>query len=1013
MLMNCNCFRTRLSIFKVLIFSALFFSCRLWAQVPQPQLGVREQTPSVHAFTHCTLVPTPDQVITDATLLIRDGQIEAAGANVSIPADALVHDCKGQWIFPGFIDPWSDWGMPEAEKREPGPGAQPVYDNTRPGSHSWNAAVKPELRADAILSPDSKMAATLRRAGYTTLNCVPRDGVFRGTACLLNLSDEPINEIIAVSRSGLALSFNKGSSIQQYPSSLMGAIALIRQTLYDAQWYANLTKQTSTRSWEKNLSLEVISNAFAEKLPFFFDAGDHLHIQRAMKIAAEFNLSFIYRSTGYDYLIADELKASNASVIMPLLLPKAWDFKDPAEEREVSLDQMSHWENAPWNAYHIQGLNAAFTPAGLKSSDEILDGIRKVTDCGLKMKGALDALTRKPAAILGISQQAGTLEPGKWANFIVCSGNLFEYTHAEIMETWVMGKQFVQLNMPVNDPRGWYEITGAGEPMRLRLSGKISHPAARIFSGTDSADAELSLSLNQLTLSFKQKGEMKRMRGIMTADGMEGSGENANGNSFTWKARRQATDWNPATDPNLRVSKTEKTPPVRFSRAALYQDIGNLQAGTVLIRNARVWTNTAKGVLESADVLVENGKIKSVGPGLNAPANATIIDAAGRHLTPGIIDEHSHIAVQGGVNEGSHNVTAEVRIGDVLNPEDINIYRQLSGGVTCSQLLHGSANPIGGQSALIKLRWGQSAEKMKVENAPGFIKFALGENVKQSNWGDNNTTRYPQTRPGVEQTMRDAFQAAKDYKASWDAWNKTGKKAGLPPPRRVLQLDALLEILEGKRNITCHSYVQSEIMMLMRLADEMGFKVNTFTHILEGYKIASELKKHGANASSFSDWWAYKYEVIDAIPYNPAIMHEHGVNVCVNSDDAEMARRLNQEAAKAVLYGGVKEEDALKMVTLNPAKALHLDHRMGSIQPGMDADVVLWSDHPLSIYARAEYTFIDGIRYFDRTADAAMQAAVQKERERLVSEMLKSGGDKEKNVAWKREPEYNCGDGDH
>jgi imidazolonepropionase-like amidohydrolase len=356
-------------------------------------------------------------------------------------------------------------------------------------------------------------------------------------------------------------------------------------------------------------------------------------------------------------------------------------------------------------------------------------------------------------------------------------------------------------------------------------------------------------------------------------------------------------------------------------------------------------------------------------------------------LTSGIIDEHSHIAISKGVNEGGQAISAEVSIGHVVNSEDINIYRQLSGGVTSAQLLHGSANPIGGQSALVKLKWGASPEEMLIENAPGFIKFALGENVKQSNWGDFNTVRFPQTRMGVEQVFYDGFHRARQYKNEWLEYNKNRKgKKGISP-RMDLELETLVEILDSKRFITCHSYVQSEINMLMHVADSMGFRVNTFTHILEGYKVADKMKNHGVGGSTFSDWWAYKYEVNDAIPYNAALMSEQGVTVAINSDDAEMGRRLNQEAAKAIKYGGLSQEEAWKLVTLNPAKLLHLDDRMGSIKVGKDADLVLWTHNPLSIMSKVQKTMIEGRVYYDAERNDVLATRNRLERARIIQKM--------------------------
>jgi imidazolonepropionase-like amidohydrolase len=407
---------------------------------------------------------------------------------------------------------------------------------------------------------------------------------------------------------------------------------------------------------------------------------------------------------------------------------------------------------------------------------------------------------------------------------------------------------------------------------------------------------------------------------------------------------------------------------------------------TILIKNATVWTNEKEGVLQNTDVLIRNGKIAAVGKNLS-DAGARTIDGTGKHVTPGIIDEHSHIAAAS-INEGGQSVTSEVRIADNLNPDDINIYRQLSGGVTTSHILHGSANTIGGQTQLIKLRWGADDDDLKFRGWPGQIKFALGENVKRSPAINGLQNRYPDTRMGVEQVLVDAFTRAKDYQKAWKEYESNKGKKGTTAPRRDLELDALVEILENKRFITCHSYVQSEINSAMEVANRMGYHYNTFTHILEGYKVADKMKAHGANASTFSDWWAYKMEVQDAIPYNAAIMQRVGLNVAINSDDAEMARRLNQEAAKIVKYGGVTEEEALKMVTLNPAKMLHVEEKVGSLKVGKDGDVVVWSDHPLSIYAKSLYTIVDGTIYFDRENDARMQAQVDAERNRLVKKMV-------------------------
>jgi len=416
----------------------------------------------------------------------------------------------------------------------------------------------------------------------------------------------------------------------------------------------------------------------------------------------------------------------------------------------------------------------------------------------------------------------------------------------------------------------------------------------------------------------------------------------------------------------------------------------------VLVKNATVWTVSSQGTLQNADLLVEHGKITKVGKGLTAPAGAIVIDAAGKHVTPGIIDCHSHSAIRGGVNEGSNNVTAEVRIRDVINPEDINIYRELAGGTTACNLLHGSANSIGGQNATVKLRWHSSAEDMLIKDAPEGIKFALGENPKRSNGGQlaaiAGNVRYPQTRMGVNESIRERFTAARDYLKEWDDYNRLSEnaKAHAVPPRRDLQLEAIGEILTGKRLIHSHSYVSDEILALLRLTQEFGIHMATFQHVLEGYKVADELAAANVGASTFSDWWAYKMEAYDAIAYNGAIMQKRGVVVSFNSDSDELARRLNLEDGKAVRWGDVPEEEAIKFNTINPAIQLRIEKHTGSLEPGKDADFVIWSGHPLSSYTIAEQTWVDGVKEFDRAEDLAARAGLEKEREDLIAKVKAS-----------------------
>jgi imidazolonepropionase-like amidohydrolase len=393
---------------------------------------------------------------------------------------------------------------------------------------------------------------------------------------------------------------------------------------------------------------------------------------------------------------------------------------------------------------------------------------------------------------------------------------------------------------------------------------------------------------------------------------------------------------------------------------------------TTAIAGGTLLTVGPQGTIETGTLLIRGGKILALGKDVVVPRGARVIDATGRYVMPGIIDCHSHTAIEGNVNECTDAVTAEVRIRDVLNDKDVNIYRELGGGVTTANVLHGSCNPIGGQNAVIKLRWGKTPEELVFQQAPRGIKFALGENPKRSNFriGD---PRYPGTRMGVEVVIREAFTEARAYKREWDEYRAKGAKR--VPPRKDLRLDELVDILDGKVMVHAHCYRSDEILMLLRLADEFGFKVRTLQHVLEGYQVASEIARHGAGASIFADWWAYKLEAYDAIPYNAAILAAHNVRVSLNSDSDELARRLYWEAAKVEKYGGVSEVEALKMITLNPAWQLGIDKWVGSLEAGKDADVAIFSAHPFSPDARVEMTLVDGVVAFDRQKDLLERAA--------------------------------------
>jgi imidazolonepropionase-like amidohydrolase len=984
------------------------------AQVTFPENGVADPRHGYYAFTNATIVKDAVTTLTNATMVIKDGKIVAAGTNIKVPAGAIEINCKGKFIYPSFIDIYAEYGTPAPQRTGGGGfggGQQPQLNTNVKGPYGWNQAIKSDAEAYKVFAVDNDKAKLLRDAGFGAVLTHVRDGIARGTGAVVTLANEKENLVVIKERASAHYSFAKGSSTQSYPSSMMGSIALLRQSYLDAQWY-----KTKPAGEGFNLSLKAWNDI--QDLPQVFEANDKWNDLRADKIGDEFGVQYIIKAGGNEYQRIKEMKATNATFIVPLNYPQAQDVEDPNDARFVSLADLKHWEMAPTNAaaFEKAGIPFCLTTSDLRDIKSFSANLRIAFTNGLSETAAFNALTKTPATALGIYNEVGSIEAGKRANFLITSGPVFN-EKTVIFQNWIQGNKYVIKDETANDG-GTYKLavnfpTGVAE---YTLDIKSSNSATLV--GKDTMNSKFSFDGRMVKLSYApmtkrqrpsssegQPSEERqrpaggrggdqplpssaiRLSGVSNGTEWNGTGVDSAGATFTWTA----TLVKEAEAKEDSVKKKEN--PVIGKVIYPFEPYGweegqQPKQGTILIKNATVWTNEKDGVIQNTDILIKNGKITGVGKNLS-DASAKVIDGTGKHVTPGIIDEHSHIAAAS-INEGGQSVTSEVRIADNLNPDDINIYRQLSGGVTSSHILHGSANVIGGQTQLIKLRWGANAEDLKFQGWPGQIKFALGENVKRSNFnipGGNN--RYPDTRMGVEQVLVDAFTRAKDYEKAWKEYEANKSKKGVVAvmPRRDLELEALVEILNNKRFITCHSYVQSEITGAIEVANRMGYKYNTFTHILEGYKVADKMKEHGSNASTFSDWWAYKMEVEDAIPYNAAIMQRVGLNVAINSDDAEMARRLNQEAAKIVKYGGVTEEEALKMVTLNPAKMLHVDDKVGSLKIGKDGDVVVWSDNPLSIYAKSLYTIVDGTIYFDRQKDEQMQKWVDVERNRIIKKM--------------------------
>lgn len=988
-----------------------------------PVEGLRDATPRVHALVGGRVVTAPGQVVENATIVVRDGLIEAMGAGLTPPADARVWDVKGRVIYAGFIESdssiflpaaWRSGGgrRPESVEGTPplaapaAPGAVPgvtLAADPAAGAKAWNPRVTPERLAHRALVTDEAGAAALRRLGFAVAHVVPARGIFRGRTALVSLGRGGFNTTVLRDVVAQPLAFEHGGGgpggqSAGYPVSLMGATALLRQTLLDARWYAEVQAKyhghrgASVPRPETNDALASLDAVVRGDQPVWFALDDELDLGRAARVADEFKLKLVLRGSGYDYRALRALP-EGVPVIVPLSFPEAPEVENADQAADISLDKLQHWELAPTNPARLVAAKApiALTSAGLRRPEtEFWPRVRTAVQRGLSAEAALAALTVTPAEILGVGRTHGTIAVGKAASLVVASGDLFKADDAEIQITWVDGEPFESESWRRFDARGTWTIAWNGAPEKspteIKLTGRTP---VRLRASAGGTDATVRVEGESYTVLappkwFGLERGTTRLAGRVDNGELAGTGELPDGRVVRWRAKRSGPAADAPKPPERKVEPAVARADVY--PAGAYGRSGGLpaQPKAVLVKNATIWTSGAAGTIDGADLLVESGRITKVGKGLTAPADAIVIDGTGKHVSAGLIDCHSHLALDRGVNEGTHSVTVEVRVGDALDPTDIGIYRVLAGGVTAANILHGSANAMGGQNQVIKMRWGGTAEDLKFAGAMPGVKFALGENVTRKN-SSTLTTRYPISRMGVPEIMLDTFTRTRDYERALADF-RSGQTP--LPPRRDLRMEATLEMLRGERLIHIHSYRQDEILAFIRLAQQLKLTVGTFQHILEGYKVADQIAAIGAGGSCFADWWNYKHEVLDAIPYDGALMRAAGVVVSFNSDDDELARHLNTEAAKAVKYGGVPPDEALKFVTLNPAKQLRIDNRVGSLEAGKDADFVIWSASPLSTYARPEQTWIDGRRYFDVEDDARLRVAAVQERAALVQKIL-------------------------
>jgi imidazolonepropionase-like amidohydrolase len=1032
-----------------------WLSSPAWGQTgTSPDEGIRFSPPNSVLLTDATVTVAPGKTLENASILISEGRIREVG-DIEPPAGVEVIRMKGKHLYPAMVDPHAEF---EAKTFEPTAG-------------HWNSNVMPQRRMDSLANLEASKLEAYRKAGFAVVLVAPNDGLIKGQSCVVLTSPAPLEQALLKPTAFQHIQLYPARRSRTYPNSPMGAVALLRQTFSDADWYER-ARQTAeafpaTPAPETNVALEHLLPIIRGKQTLIADGANEQYALRSDRLAREFSAKLIVRGSGREYRRLDAIKAADRTFIIPVNFPDAPSVGTRDDVANATLQELMHWRLAPENPARLEqaGIKFVLTADRLSKVGELLPNVRKAIERGLSEETALRALTIGPAELLEVDRLVGSLEKGKLGNLIVASGPLFD-KDTKIEETWVAGKRYAWENQQETDLRGEWQLTLAdtsdgsltikleGKPEKL--SGKIGLPAAfakteassnqaeqqdppESKSNTDEATSGTTAANDAVDEEGEKQGsaETKEKAKPKTIE-LKNVAFNGYRLMASFDARelsdKPGTAWLSAVMFNDEASETDKLLGtvrwaddseqfVTIERQASRQDDGkdqpvrdkqgekgrsdadplvacevNYPLGAfglaeqpdqpewLLVRGATLWTCGEQGILENADMLIHRGIIVDVGHGIEAPEGAITIDASGMHVSPGIIDCHSHMATDGGVNESGQAITAEVRIADFIDPNDITIYRQLAGGVTAANILHGSANPIGGQNQVIKLRWGMLDEEMKMKEAPEGIKFALGENVKQSS--RTESTRYPQSRMGVEQIISDRFEAALKYRDDWRKWST--RRAGLPP-RRDYELDAIVEILEHKRWVHCHSYRQDEILTMLRTLERYGVTIGSLQHILEGYKVADAMARHGATGSSFSDWWAYKFEVYDAIPHNGALMHKAGIVVSFNSDDSELARHLNHEAAKAVKYGGVEPIEALKFVTLNPAKQLRIDTWVGSLEVGKQADFVVWNRSPLSTLSMCTQTWIDGRKYFDRDLDAQMRKQHAALHQSLVQSILKTG----------------------
>ncbi len=903
--------------------------------------AVVEFTPAV-AITNVRIIPAPGVSIENGTVLIADGRIVAAGLDVEIPAHAERIDGTGLVAYAGLIDALTHLGVPDIRRsqadRELAEDVNPDVREDPLVATRWanRRGVRPAYHVLDDYRPDDRALSSHRERGFTTALVAPRYGLLMGRSAVLSLGDAPVRRSVLNADMFQHSSFEAGEP-GEYPDTLMGAMAAFRQFMLDAEWQSRMEKYHQRHPNDSmraayDPALKAIRPVLMRQQRVAMRADSDNDIHRALGLADEFQLSPVVVGGLEAYRVAEKLRRDNVPVIVSLKLdeePKV----NPDQPKGKSRPKPS--EDAPKAK---EEKDEPAEPEADAEPDAEPDKEAKEPDKDEAEKKDEESDLHEP---LKVRRERHRL----WAER---TDNIIRLAEAEVP----FALTTLDLKGPDELLKNLRTLVERGLSENAALAALTTVPAGLLGLESQLGRIERGYLAN-LVIATGMPTESDAFVRYVFVDGKR---YEYNHDKKTPEKKKPAA--------GKKEGEADIDEP-QFESEVLADRLPALKTrGDVLIRGGTVLPITGP-MLRNGSVLIIDGKIAAIGENIEAPADITVIDAAGRFVMPGIVDCHSHLGCDDSVNEGTLSVTSEVRIRDILTAHTVNIFRALAGGTTTHHVMHGSANPIGGQNITVKLKYERPVSELPVEGAARTIKFALGENVKQSNFSGAEGRRFPNSRMGVELTIREALEAAVRYSTEREARSRRSSDGmDLPPLRRDLRLEALAEVLSGDLMVHSHCYRSDEILRLMHVAEEYGFRIGTLQHVLEGYRVAPEIARHGAGASSFANYWAYKIEAYGAIPQNVALMTRHGVNSSVNSDSASTIRFLGQEAAKCIRFGDLSEQEALRLITINPAMQLGVDQRVGSLEVGKDGDISIWNGHPLNTFSRCVMTLIEGEVYF-------------------------------------------------